>query len=339
MLWDRVRRRLPVVVGLAVVAAAAAALYSFTAAKRYEAMAELLVSPLPADDRTFAGLGLLHGGDPGSAVSTTARLVRNPDVAEAVQAQLGLRSSREDVLRSVEAHRLDGTRLVAVVGKDSNGARAAQLANAFADGLVAQRTARFQTALAGTIRRLRARLRSGLATGDERGALERRVAVLTGLVAQRDPTVEVASHAVAPTEAVWPRPWLLIPLAALGALLLAGAAAALVALPAAKPPVRDSRPVEEVPGEPGDSHAATEPTPEPEPEPEPEPAPALRADGAWNLNALRRLVEERGAGYPERLDAWSSYLFLLREHAAPDGRLPSSFDALVEEEFAELVDG
>ena len=80
--------------------------------------------------------------------------------------------------------------------------------------------------------------------------------------------------------------------------------------------------------------------PEPEPEPEPEPvamgerAPAA---GAWNLVALERLVAERGAEFPERIDEWQAYLFYLRQHASPAGELPSSFDALVDETFRELV--
>ena len=332
--FDRLRRRLPAVLGLAAAAAGAAALYSFTAAGRYEATAEVLVSPVAADDPTFAGLGLL-AGDPGSAVSTAARLVRTPEVADAVRDQLGLRESRDRVLRSVDVRRVDDTRLVAVVGKDSSAVRSAQRANAFADVFVAERTARFQTALAGTLRRVRARLRSGRASRDERRALERRVSALTGLVATRDPTLEVASHARAPKHAAWPRPWLLIPLAGLGALLVAGAAAALVPLPAESRP--QAAPAQASPAAPAAPELVAEPEPEPEPEAEPEPEPALRAEGAWNLNALRRLVDERGADYPDRLDAWSSYLFLLREHAGPDGRLPSRFDTLVEEEFAELL--
>ena len=331
---ERVRRRLPVVAAIAAVVAGAAAVYSFTAPKRYEARAELLVSPLPANDTTFTGFALPSAsGDSRSITATTARLVRMRGIADAVQAQLGLSGSADDVLGSVAAHPVDGTQLVAVVGKSSNAARAAQIANAFADELVAQRTGRFQTALAGTIRRLRARLRSGRASGDERRALERRAAFLTGLVATRDPTLEVASDAVAPSQAAWPRPWLVIPLAALAAFLVAVVAAALVPAP------REARPAKAPPPPP--RPAPPPPVePEPAPPPEPEPAePALRSEGAWNLNALRRLVEEHGAEHPDRLDAWSSYLFFLRDHAGPDGRLPSSFDALVEEEFAELLQG
>src|SRR5438552_1951957 len=108
---DRVRRRAPAIVALAAVVAGAAAVYSLTTAKRYEARAELLVSPLPANDRTFAGFGLPREG--GAAAETVARLVRTPEVAEAVQAQAGLRGS-------VSSYRIDGSQLVAVVGKASS---------------------------------------------------------------------------------------------------------------------------------------------------------------------------------------------------------------------------
>jgi capsular polysaccharide biosynthesis protein len=313
------------------VAAGAAAVFSFTAAKRYEARAELLVSPLPANDKTFDGFGLPRDG--GVAAETMARLVRTREVAEAVQAQLGVRGS-------VTSHRVDGSQLVAVVGKASSSVRAAQIANGFADAVVAERTARFQATLATVIRRLRARLRTGAGGTGERGALARRLSVLTGLVATRDPTLEVASTAVAPSDPVWPRPWLIIPIAVVAALAVATLAAALVPHPAPPPPPASSPPPPPRP------EPAPEPEPTPEPEPEPEPPPPFEpepqppvAGGAWNLTDLRRLVEERGASFPaERVELWRSYLFFLQEHAGPDGVLPSSLDALVEAEFSELLE-
>lgn len=94
------------------------------------------------------------------------------------------------------------------------------------------------------------------------------------------------------------------------------------------------------------ARAAAQParlSPEPAPEPAPKPAPAAppaipRADGgAYNLTALERLVEERGAAFPERGEEWDSYLYFLRDYAAADGSLPPSFDALVEETFGPLL--
>jgi subunit length determinant Wzz-like protein len=336
---DRVRRRLPAVAALVVAAAGAAALYSFTATKRYEARAELLVSPLPAGDTTFAGFGLPRAGpEAGAAAATVARLVRTPEIAEAVQSQLGLPGSRTEVLDSVSSHRIDDSQLVSVVGKDSRPDRAAQIANAFADELVAVRTSRFQTALTAAIRRLRARLRAGVGDDGERRALARRLGVLTGLVATRDPTLEVASNAVAPKQPAWPRPWLLISLAALGAVLVGVLTTAFVPVPAGRepfefPPVGPPPPAPPLPPVP-----EPEPESEPGPEPVPEPEPATpREGGAWNLAELRRLVEERGAQFPERLDSWNAYLYFLQEHAAAGGELPGAFDALVEDEFRELL--
>jgi uncharacterized protein involved in exopolysaccharide biosynthesis len=324
---DRVRRRAPAIVVLAALAAGAAAVYCFSAEKRYEARALLLVSPLPASDKTFDGFGFPREG--GVAAETVARLVRTPEVAQAVQAQLGVRGS-------VSSRRIEGSQLVAVVGKASSPARAAQIANGYADALVAERTSRFQAMLATVIRRLRARLRAGAASAAERRALTRRLSVLTGLVATRDPTLEVAGAAVAPMDPVWPRPWLIIPVAAAAALAAATLAAALVPepAPAPAPPLPPPPPRPEPQPQP---ELEPEPEPEPQPEPEPEPEPTRDA-GAWNLAELRQLVEERSASFPgERVELWRSYLVFLEEHAGRDGALPSSFDALVEDEFRELL--
>lgn len=86
------------------------------------------------------------------------------------------------------------------------------------------------------------------------------------------------------------------------------------------------------------ARAAARPAP-PEPQPAPKPPAAIpQADGgAYNLTALERLVEERGSAHPERAEEWSSYLYFLRDHAAADGSLPVSFDALVEETFGPLL--
>jgi len=92
--------------------------------------------------------------------------------------------------------------------------------------------------------------------------------------------------------------------------------------------------------------AAPAPAPAPPTAPAlPEPAPAAAADaqparpaaGAWNLNDLRRLVAQHSPDYPDRVDEWQSYLFLLRDYADAHGRVPSQFDALIEDTFGELV--
>lgn len=84
---------------------------------------------------------------------------------------------------------------------------------------------------------------------------------------------------------------------------------------------------------------APEPEPEPVPAPEPEPAVPLHvAGGVWNVRALEELVAEHAGEFPERVEEWSFYLESLRDFAAPGGSLPPSFDALVDEVFADLLD-
>lgn len=60
-------------------------------------------------------------------------------------------------------------------------------------------------------------------------------------------------------------------------------------------------------------------------------------DGGWNLNRLERLVDERAADFPARLDEWRYYLVYLREFADARGNLPRPFDWLVWSEFEELL--
>jgi len=90
--------------------------------------------------------------------------------------------------------------------------------------------------------------------------------------------------------------------------------------------------------------AAVTPEPEPEPEPEPQPelepspTPAAAVPGSWTLQELERLTSERAqaGASAEQQEEWSTYLFLLREHAGADGSLPQSFDGLVNDIFGPL---
>jgi O-antigen ligase len=65
-------------------------------------------------------------------------------------------------------------------------------------------------------------------------------------------------------------------------------------------------------------------------------APSASGVSIYNLEDLERAVQEN-AGH-ERAEEWAYYLLYLRDYAAVDGTLPSSFDALVDDVFAELVD-
>lgn len=184
--------------------AAAAAGYALTAPKRYRATAEILVSPVSADDATFAGLGLLRDANGRrTAAASAADLVTTPQVADAVRAQLGIRRSSASLLHDVHATVAGQSDIVHVTGEDSSGVGAAQLANAFVDALVSQRTASFQSQLESAVHRDEQLLAAGSA-GAQANELARRLAVLRSFAGQPDPTLRRASTATAPTSAFWP---------------------------------------------------------------------------------------------------------------------------------------
>ncbi len=439
------RSRLPwlAVLTLTAAGAAAAAGYGLTAPKRYRATAQLLVAPVTPGDPTFAGIGVLRDtGGKQTAAADVAALLRAPQIADAVAAQLALKRSRASLQHALHAHVVDSSDVVDVTAEDTSADGAAQLANTFANALITQRSATFQGELSAAIRRDE-RLLAGIppaqrSTGDG-GAIARRLMTLRGFAGQQDPTVRVASQAATPTHAFWPRLPTLIGIgagigAAVGILValmtltvrrgrrvgtpqydrsvsgpasdlaldrlverieakLAARESALAArerdlqatleeLRAAQAnPATEAAPAavddseltrrEQKLGEriarvtarevelarraaalalrerEFEARAEAEPEPEPEPAPEPEPEPAPAPDprpavvessrnGHYNLVTLEGLVEQHGREFPDRAEEWTSYLFFLRDYAAPDGTLPDSFDALISDTFSDL---
>ncbi|HZT45711.1 MAG TPA: hypothetical protein VFA24_05980 [Gaiellaceae bacterium] len=244
------RFALVVVATLAAAGAAAAAGYSLTAPKRYRATAELMVSPVPAADSTYAGIDVLRDGSgKRTAVETAAVLVRSPLVADAVRALVGSRRSRESLLHALDAHVVGASNVVAVTVEDTSPDGAAQLANAFVDTLINQRSATFQSQVAAAVRRYSQQL-GAIAPGDRQGQvareLSRRLAVLRPLQGQPDPSLAHAGQATAPAEAAWPHTGRLTLLGAgIGAALGLAAAAALALLrsrPRPRPGTLDADP-------------------------------------------------------------------------------------------------
>lgn len=111
------------------------------------------------------------------------------------------------------------------------------------------------------------------------------------------------------------------------------------ARPALEPPPPEPEP-EPLPPEPEPEPPPSEPEP-PVPEPvAPPTAPRVLepAPGQWSVEGLARLVERRAPDFPDRADEWHYYVVFLREQADLDGVLPPSFDALVTEVFADLIE-
>jgi capsular exopolysaccharide synthesis family protein len=209
---------------LVVGAVAAAALYSFTAEERFEAEADLIVTPVSASDETFLGTSVLReSGVQSNSVLTAARLIRTPDVAEAVREELGQDVGRDELLAMVEVEPISQSSIVAIIATAGDAERAAEIANAFAEAVVEQRSELFQNDIDVKIDRLESRLDE--IAGDERlsgeaAAIQERLSHLRALVGAQDPTIRVTSEALPPESPVWPRPMLTIAVALLAALLL-----------------------------------------------------------------------------------------------------------------------
>jgi capsular polysaccharide biosynthesis protein len=95
--------------------------------------------------------------------------------------------------------------------------------------------------------------------------------------------------------------------------------------------------------------APAEPAPPPPPPPEPlpvverEPEPALvggeEAPTRPTLGDLELLVSANADRFPGAVEEWNAYLFFLRDYADSAGRLPPSFDGLIEDVFGRLGRG
>jgi capsular polysaccharide biosynthesis protein len=218
-------------VTLTAAGAAAAAGYALTAPKHYRATAQLIVTP--TSDPAFTGIDVL--GDSGgrhTAAESAAALAEGPLVADAVRALLGLRRSRDALLGALDAHVVGSSDVVALTVEDTSANGAAEIANAFADTLVNQRTASFQSEVVAAVRRYGAVLSRMTPAERESAAgaeLMRRLAVLESVQGQPDPTLKHAGQATAPMSASWPDVATLVGLGAgIGAAL--GVVTALVLL-------------------------------------------------------------------------------------------------------------
>ncbi|MDP9260371.1 MAG: hypothetical protein M3O89_00180, partial [Actinomycetota bacterium] len=150
------RSRMPwlAVLTLTAAGAAAAAGYGLTAPKRYRATAQLLVAPVTPGDPIFAGIGVLRDtGGKQTAAADVAALLGAPQIADAVAAQLALKRSRASLQHALHAHVVDSSDVVAVTAEDTSANGAAQLANTFANALITQRSAAFQSELSAAIGR------------------------------------------------------------------------------------------------------------------------------------------------------------------------------------------
>jgi tyrosine-protein kinase len=205
--YRALREHIKLIVACTVLAVAVAAIYTRVATKRYSAEAQMLVSPADSANTALSTLPVLHGtSDPTRDTLTAAGLVTNPQVAQAVVTVLHLTMSPDDLLSKVTATPIGQSNLLALQATSGSAEGAQQLANAFADQVVATRAANLHHALAADIPGLRAQLQAE--TPAERIAnstLTAELSELQQLKASPDPTITIAARAGLPLAPYTPR--------------------------------------------------------------------------------------------------------------------------------------
>ncbi len=214
------REHWPYILGTVVLALVAALLYVNVATKRYDAGADVLVTPVPS--QTFVGVPLFRETDLSRSVVTAARLVTSPQVVDGVKRRLRLDAERGELRSHVSVTPQEQSSILTITGKAATPDEAARIANAFADILIGQRTAELQREVRGAVARISRQIKTLQAQGAdaEATALADQLSALRTLIGARDPTLQVVSRAVPPEQAAWPRPVLSIAVALLAGLLL-----------------------------------------------------------------------------------------------------------------------
>ena len=230
---DTIRERWPLIVAMTLIAFFVAGAYVVTAPKRYRAEADILVTPVSGSESANAGLGLItESNDPTQTVSTAARLIATPAVAELTKARLRLSGPAHSLLKDVTAEPIAQSSLVAVQAERGSASDAARIANAFAESAVELGTITLHAAITAQLPSLERQLLSlpaGERTGP--GTLGERIATLQSLKTAPDPTLRVASAATLPSSPSSPQKKLALAAGLLGGLIIGlGAAFASQAL-------------------------------------------------------------------------------------------------------------
>jgi tyrosine-protein kinase len=206
---DTIRERRWFVVCAVVLCTLAATAYALTAHKAYDAEADILVTPVPSDQTTVLGLGLLREAtDPTRAVTTAARLIDNANVAMLVRRNLRSTESPEALLQQISVNPVADSSIVSITASAGNPSRAQTLANAFATAAVQERTDQLHQALDPAINEMRQQIIATTGGGPPTVAaqpLYQQLATLEALRGAPDPTIRLETPAVLPTSPSSPK--------------------------------------------------------------------------------------------------------------------------------------
>jgi Mrp family chromosome partitioning ATPase len=193
-----------------------AILYLSQAENVYEAQSDLLVNPLPDLPVPIPGV-IQQSSDPTRDVETAAKLVASPTVARRVRTRLKLDTTTTRLLKKVDVNPVAQSNVVTITAKGASPGEAVELANAFGEEFVTDRTDRLHDTLDDYIKRLTPEVQGtqpGTVADPESPAAQ--LQFLRTLREGPDPSVRLESKAERPTEPVSPRPVLTMVAGVLG---------------------------------------------------------------------------------------------------------------------------
>jgi Mrp family chromosome partitioning ATPase len=162
----------------------------------YEAVARILVSPVPADDRTFVGVQVVRdSGDPTRTVQTAATLVESHEAAARTARRLGPGWSAEQVSAAVTVEPLGQSNVLAVRAEAETPEEAAQVATQFARSALAARSQAVRSQVAAVIPELEAQQRALGPASSTAADLATRISQLRASQSQGDPTLTLEQPA------------------------------------------------------------------------------------------------------------------------------------------------
>lgn len=223
---ETIRERMLLILMTVAVTTGIAILYVATATKTYDAEADLLITPVSADNPVLTSLGVLRSSaDPTRDVETASKLVTNVNVAGRVKAAINSDRSAQSLLNSVKAEPVAQSNFVAVTASDTSPRGAQQLANAFARQAVADRTSQLHQQVDQQIPQLQNQLRQPGQPAVSQASIADQLAQLETLKSSPDPTMRVQTTAPLPAGPASPRPVLSVVAGIIAGLILGVAAA------------------------------------------------------------------------------------------------------------------
>jgi capsular exopolysaccharide synthesis family protein len=215
-----IRSRALVVALTTIAAVGVAAALLATREPLFKSTAQLLVTPLPQDDRTFLGTGLLRdSGDPTRTVQTAAALVASPLAAQRTARRLGHGLTERQVEGDVDVQPLGDSSILSVTASSTTADAATRLANEYAQSALAVRGEQIRRQIDAAI---------GAVGPNPTQADNVRLAELRAVRERGDPTLTLSQPAVTPRSAGGAPAWLVLVLAAMAGFTLGSIAALLI---------------------------------------------------------------------------------------------------------------